>query len=352
MGDEKLTQSNGVFFDFFKYRPLLAGLALSAAVAVVSVLLEPVAASFIRAATGQVITIPAVVIALIVGMALHTLSVRPVYAPGITFAVKKLLRVAIALLGLRVSLGDIAALGLGTALLVVMAMLLTLLSGFFFARLFGRDAAYGALAGGATAVCGASAALATSTVLPPNPKRDADTVFMVVAVNALSTVAMLVYPLIGAALGYDDRVMGIFLGATIHDVAQVVGAGYSVSEGAGASAVVVKLFRVFLLLPVVLGIGWWFANRGGGADKAKVPAPVFAVVFLLLALANSAGIVPAGIKAVAGEFSRWGLLIAIGALGLGTSVKAVLAVGWRHVAVVCGTTLVILAVVVAGLGLM
>ena len=329
-----------------------AGLALAAAVAVASVLAEPLVATVLKSATGRAIGIPAVVIALIVGMALHGVSQRPAFRPGITFAVKKLLRVAIALLGLRIAFGDIIALGIGTAFLVVGAMIATLLSGFLFARLFGRDEAYGALAGGATAVCGASAALATATVLPPDPKRDADTVFMVVAVNALSTVAMLAYPVLGTALGYDDRVMGIFLGATIHDVAQVVGAGYSVSEQAGASAVVVKLFRVFLLLPVVLAIGWWFASRGGGSGKANVPLPVFAIVFFLLALVNSVGAVPAEIKTVAGEISRWGLLIAIGALGLGTSVQAVLAVGWRHVAVVCGTTLVILFVAIGGIALL
>lgn len=327
------------------------GLALSAIVAVASLAAEPLLAAVLKSATGRAITLPAVVIALLIGMALNRIAQRPLHAPGITFAVKKLLRVAIALLGFRIALGDIAGLGLGAAVLVVVAMAATVVSGFLFARLLGRDAAYGALAGGATAVCGASAALATATVLPPDPKRDADTVFMVVAVNALSTVAMLGYPIIGAALGYDDLTMGIFLGATIHDVAQVVGAGYSVSDAAGAPAVVVKLFRVFLLLPVVLGIGWWFASRGGGADKAKVPVPVFAIVFLVFALANSAGIVPESLRAVAGEASRWGLLIAIAALGLGTSVKAVAAVGWRHIAVVCGTTLVILGVVVAGLGI-
>lgn len=330
-------------------RRLAPGVALSLGVAIASVLAEPLTGRIVGALTGRPVAVPAVVIALFIGMALHRFAAQPRYEVGMTFCVKKLLRVAIALLGLRIALGDIVALGFGTVVLVIVAMAATVVSGLVFARLLGRDAAYGALAGGATAVCGASAALATATVLPPSKSRDADTVFVVVAVNALSTLAMVAYPSFGPLFGFDDRTLGILFGASIHDVAQVVGAGYSVSETAGNSAVIVKLFRVFLLLPVVLGIGWWFASRGGGTDKAKVPVPLFAIVFLALVLVNSTGLVPAPVRAAVGELSRWGLLVAIAALGLGTSVAAIARVGWRHVALVCLTTVVILAVSIAGL---
>ena len=116
------------------------------------------------------------------------------------------------------------------------------------------------------------------------------------------------------------------LGATIHDVAQVVGAGYAVSEPVGNTAVIVKLFRVFLLLPVVLAIGWYFARRAVAADAAKIPFPMFALVFVLLCVLNSVALAMPAIapsfallKAPLVEASTWGLLIAIGALGLGTS---------------------------------
>ena len=145
------------------------------------------------------------------------------------------------------------------------------------------------------------------------------------------------------------------LGATIHDVAQVVGAGYAVSEPVGNTAVIVKLFRVFLLLPVVLAIGWLFARRAVAADAAKIPFPMFALVFVLLCVAQQrrAGdpgdrAVFALLKAPLVEASTWGLLIAIGALGLGTSLPAIAALGWRHVATVTGTTVVILVVVTGG----
>jgi uncharacterized integral membrane protein (TIGR00698 family) len=251
------------------------------------------------------------------------------------------------------------ALGLTTAILVLVAMATTLAVGFLLARLFALERAYGALAGAGTAVCGASATLATSIVLPDYKGKEMDVAFVVVAVNALSTVAMVVYPLICVWLGFDAQTAGVMLGATIHDVAQVVGAGYAVSETAGNTAVIVKLFRVFLMLPLVLAIGWLFARRAMASTAAKVPIPLFAVVFVALCALNSSAdsfpalaLMLAWIKPPLIEASTWGLLIAISALGLGTSLTGIAALGWRHVATVAGTTLVILAVVTAGLAIL
>lgn len=332
-------------------RPLVPGLALAMGIAVAAVLIEPFATDTADFIFGFPVAIPALVLALIIGMAMHVSDPQSPVQPGLTFAIKKLLRVAIALLGLRIAFSDIAALGFSTALIIMMSMALTILVGFVLARLVGRDDAFGALAGAATAVCGASAALATASVLPSDKNRDADVVFTVVAVNALSTVAMLAYPPLCLWLGYDARDTAILLGATIHDVAQVVGAGYSVSPETGNGAVIVKLFRVFLLLPVVLGIGWYFTCQGREHGAAKVPFPLFAVVFVALAALNSTGLVPPIVKSVLGEVSRWGLLIAIAALGVGTSLGAVLRIGWQAIVVICGTTLFLLGAVIAGLAL-
>ncbi|MDB5643652.1 MAG: hypothetical protein JWN07_2969 [Hyphomicrobiales bacterium] len=324
---------------------LAPGLALAIALALGASLLEPL--------VGRLVPLPALVIALIVGIWLHPLALRGPVAPGLRFCVSRVLRVAVALLGLRVSLGDIAALGPATAVIVILAMATTIFAGIGVARALGLSSAYGVLAGTATAVCGASAALATSSVLPPYPAKDADTVFVIVAVNLLSTVAMLVYAPAGHALGFGDQTVGVLIGGAIHDVAQVVGAGYAVSDSAGAAAVIVKLFRVLLLLPVILAIGFFFSRQTQGA---KAPLPVFAFAFLALCILNSiAPSVPmlagpfATFKAAAGFVSTWGLLVAIAALGLGTSVTAITRLGWRHVATVLCATLVIFAVVAGGL---
>ena len=328
-------------------RLLAPGVLLSVLVAIIAVYGAPYVA--------RVAPIPPMVLALIVGIMLNPVAVNPHFQPGLLFCVKKLLRWAVALLGLRIALGDIAALGISTGIVVVVSMVVTIVAGFVFARLFGLPAPFGALAGSGTAVCGASAALATATVLPDYKGKDADVIFVVIAVNALATLAMVFYPPLAKELGFDHHVTGILLGATIHDVAQVVGAGYAVSDAAGNTAVIVKLFRVFLLLPVVLAVGWWFARTGAAATAARVPVPVFAFVFLALCIVNSilpsTGLAPlyGGVKYWLVEASSDGLLIAISALGLGTSLSSVSKLGWRHMVTVVGTTIVILAVVTAAL---
>jgi uncharacterized integral membrane protein (TIGR00698 family) len=324
------------------------GVALSALVAVIGYVAAPYVA--------KVVPIPSMVIALVVGIALNPLAARPTVQPGMAFCVRTVLRWAVALLGLRVGLSDIAALGPGTAALIVASMVATLVSGFVFGRWNGREPGFGALVGVGTAVCGASATLACSTVVPEYRGKQADIAFVVVAVNALATLAMLVYPPFCIVLGFDPQTTGVMLGGTIHDVAQVVGAGYAVSVPVGNTAVIVKLFRVFLLLPVVLGVGWYFTRMGQKHGQARVPVPVFGIVFLALcALNSSMPLLPslqpiyAPAKSLLVEASTWGLLLAIGALGLGTSIRTIVGLGWRHIATVLGATTVIFVVVTGGL---
>jgi uncharacterized integral membrane protein (TIGR00698 family) len=216
-----------------------------------------------------------------------------------------------------------------------------------------REAGTGALAGAATAICGASATLAAAAALPAWRTKATDVAFTVVAANAFSTVAMLAYPALAAALGLAPHETGVLLGATVHDMAQVVGAGYAVSPAVGDTAVVVKLFRVLLLLPAVLALGWWFGRGEGGRAGGGAPAvPGFALGFMALCLLNSVmpvsgavGAVWAPVRAALVEASSLGLLVAIAALGLATSARALLGVGWRHLAVFAGATLVLLAIV-------
>jgi uncharacterized integral membrane protein (TIGR00698 family) len=216
------------------------------------------------------------------------------------------------------------------------------------ARIMGLSRPFGILTSGAVAICGASAALAISSVLPKGEQHERDTVFTVIGVTALSTIAMIVYPLVIAAFHLDHAAVGMFLGGTIHDVAQVVGAGFSVSEETGNVATFTKLLRVAMLLPVVVALSYVF--RAHHVGKAGRQLPGFLVVFAVLVVLNSAGVIPPAVLVVLKNISRWCLVTAIAALGMKTSLKAMADVGGRAIALIVAETfflaILVLAVVV------
>jgi uncharacterized integral membrane protein (TIGR00698 family) len=297
---------------------------------------------------------PVMLFALLLGIAVNFLSADPRCRPGIEFASRTILRTGVALLGMRITFEQMQSLGFGPLVLTLLAVTATICVGWLLSRTAKLDSAFGVLTGGAVAICGASAALAIAAVLPKGPHHERDTVMTVVAVTALSTVAMIVYPLIAHALGFDAHTAGIFLGATIHDVAQVVGAGYSVSTAAGDTATIVKLFRVALLLPAVFVISFLFRNGVAGRDASQRPPllPAFLVAFAVLVAVNSTGRVPPAVTSVLQEASRWCLVLAIAALGTKTSLGDLAKVGWKPVALIVGETLFVGLLVLAGLELM
>jgi uncharacterized integral membrane protein (TIGR00698 family) len=295
---------------------------------------------------------PVMLFALLLGIAVNFLSKDERCRPGLDFASRTVLRLGVALLGARITLEQIQSLGGGAVVLTAGAVVLTILCGVLLARITGLPRNFGLLTGGSVAICGASAALAIASVLPRGPDHERDTIMTVVAVTALSTIAMVLYPVLAAAIGFDEHTTGIFLGATIHDVAQVVGAGYSVSTQAGDTATIVKLFRVALLLPVVLVISFMLqraraAELGGEERSALLPS--FLVGFALLVLVNSLGWLPASVAGVLQEGSRWCLVVAIAALGTKTSLGDLARVGWRPVAIIVGETVFVGLLVLGGL---
>ena len=280
---------------------------------------------------------PVMLFALLLGIAFHFLSQDGPCIAGIDFTAKRLLRIGVALLGARVTLQQIEQLGIGPLALVGISVALTIGVGWLLARLFGRSTTFGLLAGGAVAICGASAALAISSVLPRGPDSERDTLFTVVAVTALSTIAMIVYPIVYGALGLGDHQIGILLGATIHDVAQVVGAGYAVSEETGDVATYVKLLRVAMLPVVVLALAFVF--RGSKAEAASAASfPWFAVAFAAILIVNSAGLIPPLVRDMMELAARAFLVAAIAALGMKTSLKAMVDLGLHHAGVIVATT--------------
>ena len=294
---------------------------------------------------------PVLLFALLIGLGMNFLSSDGPCAPGIEFCAKSVLRIGVALLGLRITFAQVAALGWQPLVLVVVCVAITIAVSVVAARALGFEPLFGLLTGGATAICGASAALALAAALPGHPLKERATLFTVIGVSALSTIAMIAYPMIVHALGLTPVQAGIFLGGTIHDVAQVVGAGYGISRETGDAATLVKLMRVSMLLPVIV-FAVVLSRRAGTGEVADGPRPPllpgFAVAFALLVLVNSTGWVPASVQDFGNDASRWCLLTAMAAIGMKTQLREVITVGIKPVVLMILET-VFLALVVLGL---
>lgn len=289
---------------------LLPGLLLAGLVASV--------AQFI----GAQLALPTMLLALVFGLSLNRRLSMTRAHPGIVFSSKALLRFSVGLLGVRVSYDLILQVGTDYLLIAFAGVVCTIFVGLLLSKVMGLDRSIGILTGGCVAICGASAAVAISAVLPSRKTSEQELSAAVFAVTILSTIAMIVYPLIASQLVFSDIEAGVFFGAAIHDVAQVVGAGLMVSDEAGAVATLVKLFRVSLLAPVVLCISLFllrFGHQYVSTGQKRPVVPGFILVFLCLAGLNTFHLIPEIIKDVLTSLSSLGLLIAITAVGMKTS---------------------------------
>ena len=314
--------------------PVFPGLAISAVVGI--------AATFLSVHYHASVML----FALLLGMALNFLAEEGRCIAGIQLASTVVLRIGVALLGLRITISQVEALGFTTVAIVVAGVALTVIAGIVAARALALGSAMGTLTGGAVAICGASAALAIASILPRHENAERDASFTVIGVTALSTLAMIAYPILVNMLGLDHRAAGIFLGGTIHDVAQVVGAGYAVSNETGDTATIVKLLRVAMLLPVCLVIGLALHVRGTDMAHAAPILPWFAVAFAGLVVLTSAGWIPKAMIDFGSSLSRWCLVTAIAAIGMKTSLKSLVDMGVKPVALLVIET-VFLAVLFA-----
>ncbi|MFV1878683.1 YeiH family protein [Nioella sp.] len=290
---------------------------------------------------------PTMLFALLMGLGLGFLGDVPSLEPGLVFSARSLLRVGVGLLGAQLGIEQVQSLGVGSIVALSALVILTLACGIALSFAYGRRLAFGLLSGGAVAVCGASAALAISSVLPTNPSRDKDTVLVVITVTVLSTVAMVLYPIMFQALAFSESQIGFLIGATIHDVAQVVGAGYSVGDNVGIIATVVKMLRVATLPVIVFGIHFLVGNSQRGAT----PFPWFLVLFVLLALVRSVLDVPSAFLQTLSGFSQWMMVAAISAIGVRANLGAVLKVHPSFIVILVVETafLLLLGIVAANL---
>jgi uncharacterized integral membrane protein (TIGR00698 family) len=307
----------------------------------VIVLAGTLAAGFLSDRYGAPLTL----MALLIGLALNFLSADARLTPGLAFASRSLLRWGIVLVGVRITFGQIVALGPVALLCVVVIVAATMGAGIWIARRLGFDAAFGTLAGGAVAICGASAAMALATTLGERRANQAQLTLVLVGISAMSATAMVLYPIAAHALALSDVRAGFLLGASIHDVAQALGAGYSYSDGAGQIAAIVKLTRVALLAPVLAIVALFLPRGESGAKRPGLPW--FVVGFFVMAGVNSLGIIPA-LPATAAEHTATGLLAAaVTATAIRSPLSQLLEAGPRPLLVILASSAVAFALALA-----
>jgi uncharacterized integral membrane protein (TIGR00698 family) len=317
---------------------LLPGLLLTLTIAAVAVA--------IRNLSGLMALSP-LIVAIVLGMTFHnTVGTPALFKPGVTLSMRRILRFAIVLLGLQLSLSQVASVGIAGFTIIS----LTLVGTFFFTVWLGRcvgvDPKLVQLIAAGTSICGASAVIATNTVTRAS---DEDVAYAVASVTAFGSAAILLYPALGSVLQLAPHAFGLWAGASIHEIAQVVAAAFQNGTEAGNFATISKLSRVMLLAPMILVLGHVVAKEQRAknlgivepAARQAVPKPWFVAGFVAMMLFNSLDLIPPADKAYLIQATTFLLTVALAAMGLETDIGKLRAKGWKPLLVGAGSWLFI-----------
>lgn len=304
-----------------RWQALLPGLALGGAVTAAAFLLRSLELPGLT-------RISPLMLAIMIGMLVRNTLGRPEAArAGLAFSLRGPLRLGIILLGLQVTLAEILGIGWSGLLILAFALLSTYLFTLWLGGRLGVAPGLATLIAAGTGVCGASAIVAANTVV-----RDGDEsiAYALATVTLFGTIAMFSYPLIGAALHMPTEVYGLWSGASVHEVAQVVAAGFARGQAEGEFATVAKLARVLMLAPLVIGMGLWAARQTqGGSRTGSPPIPWFVFGFLALVLLSDTGWIDPQLRSYANLATQILLTFALAAVGLETDIRRLIAQGWQ-----------------------
>ncbi len=296
---------------------LLPGLVLAVGIAI--------AATLLRKLPGLSI-FSAMILAAVIGMGIRNLLGRSDrMRPGIAFSMRLPLRAGIVLLGLQLTIGQLASIGIEAFAVVVFSLICTFAAMVVIGRLIKVDTGLVLLLAAGTSICGAAAIVATNSVVRA---KDGDVVYALGCITILGTIAMLLYPPLAVLLGLEPVVFGVWSGASIHEVAQVVGASFQYGNVAGEAGTIAKLTRVLMLAPVVLLLPFVMA-RHGSDPTMRIPTPWFVFGFAAMVVVNSVLPIPAAITTVAAQIAPFLLAVALAAMGLETDLRALNARGIR-----------------------
>jgi len=270
------------------------------------------------------------ILAVVAGMVYSNVLGTPAHAKaGIAFSQKRLLRFAIVLLGFQLTLGQVVSIGAGGVGIVAATLGATFLFTVTLGRLIGVDAKLAQLIAAGTSICGASAIVATNIV---TDARDEDVTYAVASITLFGTVAMLGFPLLAPALGLDQHAFGLWAGASIHEVAQVIGAGFQNGTQSGEIATVAKLTRVAMLAPMVILLGLMARRKSSDQAAARPPMPWFVAAFIVVVALNSLVTVPAEVKSAMALATTIMLTMGLAAMGLQADISQLRSRGLRPLA--------------------
>lgn len=272
-----------------------------------------------------------IILSIAIGMALHNFVGTPAIAkPGVAFSMRRLLRFAIILLGLQLTTAQLVEVGPIGLAIIATALAATFLFTQLLGRLIGVDRKLSQLIAAGTSICGASAVIATNTV---TDAPDEDVAYAVACVTVFGSIAMFAYPLLPGLLHLDSHAFGLWSGASIHEIAQVVAAAFQDGRSAGEFATIAKLARVMMLAPVVVSLGLFAAHRSHhgseGQSNARVPMPWFVLGFIALVFVNGIVTIPPETRSVIVTATTFLLSMALAAMGLETDIRKLHAKGLR-----------------------
>lgn len=319
--EERATQSPYLSGNVAKWLlAILPGIALTSAVA---------AASYeLRSIPGLTILSP-MILSIFLGIFIRNTVGTPVIAKaGIAFSLRRVLRFAIILLGLQLTAAQAAEVGATGLAVIVTGLIATFLFTKWLGHMIGVERKLAELIAAGTSICGASAVVATNTV---TDAPDEDVAYAVACVTVFGSIAMFVYPLLPGVLHLSEHAFGLWAGASIHEIAQVVAAAYQDGSRAGDFATIAKLSRVMMLAPVVIALGLVARRKNGTGvgGAARVPLPLFVLGFIALAGINSIIPIPAAVKLPTAAVTTFLLSVALAAMGLETDIAKLRMKGLR-----------------------
>ncbi|MEA2552361.1 MAG: hypothetical protein QOJ65_537 [Fimbriimonadaceae bacterium] len=270
----------------------------------------------------------ALLLVILLGMVWKNVLPPPAWAqPGIEMAQRPILRWGVAFLGFKLSLAKLVSVGAPALAVVIISTLAALVFGFWFAKAMGLNDRFAALLGVGGAICGASAIVATETVVKAERK---DVAASIGVITLFGTIGILLYPFLARAIGMQPFLYAVWTGASLHETAQVVAAAQALRVEDVAT--VVKLARIAMLAPVVFYFAWWMRKKGEDAEAKVSPVPWFLVLFVIFALANSyLPLPPEAVMWINNVGNVWLLCVGMAGVGLQTGFKDLKSAGMTAV---------------------